>query len=135
MIKIIKALKRKGKKSLSRKVCTAVFNDIYALPDTPEKISLLKKYLIKLKARLLIQEPIEFLIENRLIISKNLFENIQKEKYRYTLGLLRKEDYALELFWIIKNFIETIIAIYDTDRSKFPIELDLISLRTMLWEL
>ena len=134
MRKLIKALKRRGRKDLAQKVSIAVFDaaTIIALPDTPQKIVLLKQYLVELRARRLVEDPIEFLTKNEIIITEALFEDIAKEKTRYEAHLLRTDDYALELFWMIRNFVETIVARYTTDRGQFPVELDIVGLRTML---
>ena len=134
MRKLIKALKRRGRKDLAQKVSIAVFDaaTIIALPDTPQKIVLLKQYLVELRARRLVEDPIEFLTKNEIIITEALFEDITKEKTRYEAHLLRTDDYALELFWMIRNFVETIVARYTTDRGQFPVELDIVGLRTML---
>lgn len=134
MKKLITALKAKNRLDLVKKV-RKICADTWYLPDNPDKIKKLNRYMIQLRAQKLMEDPIEFLNTNKLIGDDDFFNDLKNTKQRYLKqGKLPSNirDYALEIFWQLYGYIEKIIARYKAEPSDFLVELDIPSLETML---
>lgn len=137
MKELVKALKIKGAKELVDQIVVLIdIQEAQVLPDNPEKIEKLKSFLRAVR-RLqasngsnvvqIVKKALDNVFKTDILSSK-----IEDSAEKFTMGALTTEGFCYEVYWHTKHQLHWILTMYEYDPTKFPKDLDVPMLRTII---